>query len=62
VCYELHAHPQTAEIPVLLLSARCRPADVDLGFTIGADDYLTKPFNVGDMLRRVHWLLLATGR
>ncbi len=62
VCYELHSRPQTAEIPVLMISGNGRPSDIDLGFTIGADDYLAKPFSQAEMLRRVNWLLMSAGR
>jgi DNA-binding response OmpR family regulator len=62
VCYELHSSPETAEIPVLMISGNGRPTDVDLGFTVGADDYLAKPFSQAEMLRRVNWLLMSAGR
>jgi DNA-binding response OmpR family regulator len=62
VCYELHACPDTAQIPVLMISGSGRPSDIDLGFAIGADDYLPKPFTQHEMLRRVNWLLMASGR
>jgi DNA-binding response OmpR family regulator len=49
-------------IPVLMLTARSRPEDVLQGFESGADDYLSKPFNlsiliarVGSLLRRKTW-------
>lgn len=58
VCHRIHASAETADIPVLILSARAAPYDVDLGFAIGADDYLTKPFSPNELLRRVHSLLL----
>jgi two-component system phosphate regulon response regulator PhoB len=61
VCYELHACPDTAQIPVLMISGSGRPSDIDLGFAIGADDYLPKPFTQHEMLRRVNWLLMASG-
>ena len=59
VCYELHSSAATAQIPVLMLSAaaagghRPRP-------TVGADDYLVKPFSPSELIRRVRWLLLAS--
>jgi DNA-binding response OmpR family regulator len=59
VCYELHASAATAQIPVLMMSGRSRQVDIDLGMTVGADDYLVKPFNPADLIRRVRWLLLA---
>ncbi|GAA2641549.1 response regulator [Paractinoplanes durhamensis] len=62
VCYELHARPETAQIPVLMISGSHRTDDVDRSFAIGADDYLPKPFTQVEMLRRVNWLLLASGQ
>ncbi|MFZ4628836.1 MAG: response regulator transcription factor [Blastocatellia bacterium] len=50
--------------PILLLTARNRPADILRGFEVGADDYLAKPFELsillarlGGLLRRRQWLL-----
>ena len=62
VCYELHARRETAQIPVLMISGNGRPTDMDLGYAIGADDYLPKPFSQQEMLRRVNWLLTSSGR
>jgi DNA-binding response OmpR family regulator len=62
VCHELHARPQTAEIPVLMISGNGHPDAADLGFAAGADDYLPKPFSQTEMLRRVNWLLMSAGR
>ena len=62
VCYELHARPETAEIPILMISGYGLPDEVDLGLAIGADDYLVKPFSQHEMLRRVNWLLMSAGR
>ena len=59
VCYELHSSSATAQIPVLMLSGRDRQVDIDLGLTVGADDYLIKPFSPAELIRRVRWLLLA---
>ncbi|MET0419888.1 MAG: response regulator [Actinoplanes sp.] len=59
VCYELHSSMATAQIPVLMMSGRSRPVDIELGLTVGADDYLVKPFNPAELIRRVRWLLLA---
>lgn len=61
VCYELHSSAATAQIPVLMLSGRDRQVDIDLGLTVGADDYLIKPVNPAELVRRVRWLLLANG-
>ncbi|WP_127503708.1 response regulator transcription factor [Actinoplanes solisilvae] len=59
VCYELHSSADTAQIPVLMMSGHSRQVDIDLGRTVGADDYLVKPFNPAELVRRVRWLLLA---
>jgi two-component system phosphate regulon response regulator PhoB/two-component system alkaline phosphatase synthesis response regulator PhoP len=61
VCYELHSSAATAQIPVLMLSGRNRKVDIELGLTVGADDYLVKPFSPAELVRRVRWLLLANG-
>jgi DNA-binding response OmpR family regulator len=61
VCYELHSSSDTAQIPVLMLSGEDRQVDIDLGLTVGADDYLIKPFSSAELIRRVRWLLLANG-
>jgi two-component system alkaline phosphatase synthesis response regulator PhoP len=45
------------EVPILILSARNSSADRVLGLKKGADDYLTKPFNLEELLLRVHKLI-----
>jgi two-component system alkaline phosphatase synthesis response regulator PhoP len=45
------------EVPILILSARSNSADRVLGLKKGADDYLTKPFNLEELLLRVHKLI-----
>jgi DNA-binding response OmpR family regulator len=62
VCYELHSCKETAQIPVLMISGNSAPGDIDLGYANGADDYLPKPFSQREMLRRVNWLLMSSGR
>ncbi|NOT45686.1 MAG: response regulator transcription factor [Acidobacteria bacterium] len=44
-------------VPVLMLTARGRPEDVLKGFEAGADDYLSKPFELSILLARIHGLL-----
>jgi len=45
------------EVPILILSAKSGSADRVLGLKKGADDYLTKPFNLEELLLRVHKLI-----
>ncbi|MFC4064493.1 response regulator transcription factor [Actinoplanes subglobosus] len=57
VCYRMHADPATAEIPVIMLSGMASETDIDLAFVSGAEEYLPKPVNTGELVRRVSWLL-----
>jgi len=50
---------KTAEIPVILLSAKAQTGDVRIGLEAGAADYITKPFEPLDLLERVQRLLPA---
>lgn len=54
VCAELKADPRTAHIPVIFLSALSETADKIRGLELGAVDYITKPFDQGEVLARVH--------
>ena len=53
----LKADERTAEIPIILLSAKAQSADVKAGMEAGADDYVTKPFEPLDLVDRVNSLL-----
>ena len=53
VLQQLRADPQTAGTRVILLTARGQDTDVDQGFEVGADDYVTKPFSPQELRRRV---------
>jgi two-component system phosphate regulon response regulator PhoB len=53
VCRVLKADPQTAGIPVLMLTARGAEGDRILGLELGADDYVAKPFSVREVILRV---------
>src|SRR3954463_9013282 len=50
------------EMPVLILTARGEEADKVLGFRLGADDYVTKPFGVLELLARIEALLRRTSQ
>ncbi len=53
---------QGNEIPVLFLTARDAPADRICGLVSGADDYVTKPFAIGEVIARVRAVLRRSGR
>jgi len=57
VCKELRASEATAEIPIIMLTARTEEADVVLGLELGADDYMTKPFSPRVLTARVRAVL-----
>ena len=48
---------QGLEVPILMLTARSQEPDIVLGLNLGADDYLTKPFKLGELFARVNALL-----
>lgn len=53
VCRELKQTETTSEIPILIISGKSLKADIVLGLGVGADDYLTKPFDTSELLARV---------
>ena len=57
VCRALRRESQNMETPVLMLTARREEADKVLGLDSGADDYLTKPFGVRELMARVRALV-----
>lgn len=56
----LRKQPQTARLPVILLTAKGTEYDKVLGLDTGADDYITKPFGMMELLSRVRALLRRT--
>ena len=57
VCRRLRASPETSKINVILLTAKSEESDQLIGFSVGADDYVTKPFSVRVLLERIKSLL-----
>lgn len=57
VCKQLKADPMTASIPIIMLTAKDSEVDKILGLELGADDYITKPFSVRELVARVKALL-----
>ena len=52
---------QTSTVPIIMLTARSEDADKLLGFESGADDYITKPFNILELKARIRALLRRAG-
>jgi DNA-binding response OmpR family regulator len=57
VLRELRNDPRTAGVPVVMLTARTEDVDIVVGFQLGADDYVTKPFSMSVLLARVSAVL-----
>jgi two-component system phosphate regulon response regulator PhoB len=57
VCKKLKANPQTAQIPVVMVTAKGEEVDRIVGFELGADDYVVKPFSVRELILRVRSIL-----
>lgn len=55
ICRELRS--QRAELPILMLTARSDEASKVAGLTLGADDYVTKPFSLAELIARIRNLL-----
>ena len=53
VCRQLRKIESTTEIPIILLTARSEESDKVRGLDIGADDYITKPYSIKELLARV---------
>ena len=61
VCKTLHSHNQTAEIPIIMLTAKGEETDIVGGLEVGADDYITKPFSPKVLLSRIKAVLRRKG-
>lgn len=57
VCRRLKQNPETARVPVIMLTAKSRESDKIVGLELGADDYITKPFSVGELIARIKAVL-----
>ena len=57
VCKQLKEHPATRGTPVIMLTARGEEIDRVVGFELGADDYVVKPFSVRELMLRIQAIL-----
>jgi len=61
VCRELRAGERTRDVPIIILTAKAEETDQVVGFSLGADDYVTKPFSVKVLLQRIKALQRRQG-
>jgi two-component system phosphate regulon response regulator PhoB len=57
ICRALKSNPLTQSIPILMLTAKAEEIDRVIGFELGADDYVTKPFSPRELVLRVKAIL-----
>ena len=60
VCRALKRDPATADVPIVMVTARTQESDVVSGLELGADDYVTKPFSPKVLIARVRTALRRT--
>jgi two-component system alkaline phosphatase synthesis response regulator PhoP len=61
VCRQLRSKPETADIAILMLTARVEETDLVVGLELGADDYVTKPYAWNELRARIRALLRRGG-
>lgn len=61
VLKRLKTTPKTQDIPVIMLTAKAAEYDKVIGLDLGADDYITKPFGVMELISRINAVLRRTG-
>lgn len=62
VCQRLRAQPDTAMLPIIMLTAKAEESDTVVGLELGADDYVTKPFSPKALVARVKAMLRRQDR
>jgi DNA-binding response OmpR family regulator len=62
VCRAIRADPNTAAIPIIMLTAKAEESDRIVGLELGADDYIAKPFSPNEVVARVRALLRRAHR
>jgi two-component system phosphate regulon response regulator PhoB len=62
ICRRIRASDRTRDIPVLMLTAKGEEVDRVVGFEVGADDYVTKPFSVRELMLRIKAIIKRSQR
>jgi len=57
ICRQLKTDAATSMIPIVMVTARGKESDIVLGLGIGADDYITKPFSISEVVARIKAVL-----
>jgi two-component system phosphate regulon response regulator PhoB len=57
LCKKMKSNPETETIPIIILTAKDDEVDKVVGFELGADDYVTKPFSVRELILRIKAIL-----
>lgn len=57
ICQRVRAHPEVNKVPVIMLTARGEEQEKIIGFNCGADDYVTKPFSIAELVARIRAIL-----
>ena len=60
ICRQIRVRPETRDLPIIMLTARGEEDDRIRGLDTGADDYLTKPFSMSELVARVRAVLRRT--
>ena len=61
VCRQIRRRPASRDLPIIMVTARTEDGDAVRGLNTGADDYITKPFNMDALLARMRALLRRAG-
>jgi two-component system, OmpR family, phosphate regulon response regulator PhoB len=61
ICRQMKADPRTRQVPVVMVTAKGDEVDRVVGFELGADDYVTKPFSVRELVLRLRSVLRRAG-
>lgn len=62
VCRKLKENPDTADIPIIMLTAKSDESDIIVGLEMGAEDYVTKPFSMKILIVRIRSILRRAAR
>jgi len=57
ICHRLRTDPKTAQLPILMLSAKGREIDKATGLKVGADDYMSKPWPRSELISKIAAML-----